>query len=90
MSDIKLTHNLDQKAVIERIKNYVSGELQSEFKAQIDYWEDYIKARGKGFELTLSLYPQEVVGDFKLGLLYKPLTVKILKKIQEKVEKVLS
>lgn len=83
--------NADQAFTL--LKATVTDEYLSQFKVKADmiYNEasKLISAKGKGFELNMSLMANEAKIDLDLGMLLKPFKSKILSTLETKLKEIL-
>lgn len=71
-----------------------SSEAKSKFPVAIDFSfmsgeGPQIIGKGKGFEITLSFYEQQVAIDINLKLMLKPLKGKIIDTLTDEIKRVL-
>lgn len=81
--------NLDNKAdVYNKIKEEVGPMLEKfQVKADLDFKDDEIIAKGKGFDLCLKTLEDRCTIDMKLNFLLKPLRGQILNSLEKQLKK---
>ena len=87
-------NNLSNKdQAYEAVKSRVDEEMMRKFKVKAKVTpsdaDKKIKAKGKGFELTLNFLEDKVVADISLSLLLRPLKSKINSELEKELGKVL-
>ena len=97
MTDASVWYNKATNAQqgFELASNFLnSSEARSKFPVSIDF--SYVKGEypqvvgtGKGFEIILSFYDQQVSIDLKLKLMLKPLRGKIIDTLTDEIKRVL-
>ncbi|MBT4792671.1 MAG: hypothetical protein HON90_13945 [Halobacteriovoraceae bacterium] len=72
------------------VKSAITPELLARFqvKATIDYFDDYIMAKGKGFKLKMEFNTSSCDVYLDLAFLLKPLRAKITDAIEKQIKRV--
>lgn len=92
MSTIKIPYkNVSNKDdAYKAVKGAVTPELLEKWqvKADIDYGDNKVNAKGKGFELKVDFHDDCVEVGVELAFLLKPLKGKILEGVQKQLNRV--
>ena len=80
----------DKGAAYAAVKEAVTPELLAKFqvKAEIEYFADEIKAKGKGFDLSLKFTDKSCDAKLELSFLLKPLKGRVLEGIEKQLKRV--
>lgn len=90
--NVKYQKVTNKEEAYSAIKGHITPELLEKFKvkADVDYRDSKheIYAKGKGFELNISLLDDEAQATIKLSLVLRPLKGKILEGIEKQLKQV--
>jgi len=87
---VNYNHLNNKEEAYAAVKESVTPELLSKFqvKAELDYQEDKIVAKGKGFKLIMSFEDNACTVKVELSFLLKPLKKKVLEGIEKQLIRV--
>lgn len=91
--DLKVSYNKNatKEEAYEAVKGAITPELLAKFqvKAKIDYKDDLICAKGKGFKLDLGFSDDACSVKIDLSFLLKPLKGKVLEGIEKQLNRII-
>ncbi|MFT6631102.1 MAG: hypothetical protein ACJAS4_001049 [Bacteriovoracaceae bacterium] len=91
--DLRINYdkNTNKEEAYEAVKLAITPELLAKFqvKATLDYSEDLISAKGKGFKLDLGFEPDACTVKIDLSFLLKPLKGKVLEGIEKQLNRII-
>jgi hypothetical protein len=88
---INFNKNSNKEEAYEAVKGAITPELLAKFqvKATLDYKEDLICAKGKGFKLDLGFEDNACTVKIDLSFLLKPLKGKVLEGIEKQLNRII-
>ena len=87
---VNYSNTSNKEEAYAAVKSAITPELIAKFqvKADLDYTDDYISAKGKGFELKIGFSESACEITCDLSFMLKPLKGKILEGVEKQLKRV--